>query len=107
MQISLVPMPISKLTVYLVLDDLGKRGRVWCEIDEARANEQALIDDILSGQYERPLRVVAFDVDEGWACDVTKEIAAKLLDVGMKGRSLGAKAWEFIERVTAGATTVN
>lgn len=59
MQISLVPMPISKLTVYLVLDDLGKRGRAWREIDEARANEQALIDDILSGQYERPLRVVA------------------------------------------------
>lgn len=100
-------MAISKPTVYLVLDDRGKRGRVWREIDEARANEQALIDDILSGQYERPLRVVAFDADEGWACDVTKEIAAKLLDVGMKGRSLEAKAWEFIERVTDGATTVN
>jgi len=39
MQISLVPMAIVKLTVYLVLDDLVKRGRVWREIDEASANE--------------------------------------------------------------------
>jgi len=103
MQFSLVPTAVNKLTVYLVLDDLGKLGRVWREIDEARANEQAIVDDILSGQYERPLRVVAFETDEGWSCDVTKEIAAKLLDAGTQGRSLGPKVWEFIERITAGA----
>jgi len=107
MQITLVPTPINEQTVYLVLDDLGKRGRVWREIDEARANEQAIINNILSGQYERPLRVVAFEIDDGWSCDVTKEVAGKLLDVARQGRSLGDGVWEFIERVIAGATTTN
>ena len=107
MQFTLVPTPINERTVYLVLDDLGKRGRVWREIEEARANEEAIIDDILSGQYERPLRVVAFEIDDGWSHDVTKEIAAKLLDAGRTGRSLGDGAWEFIERVIAGAATMN
>ena len=107
MQITLVPTPINEQTVYLVLDDLGKRGRVWREIDEARANEQAIINNILSGQYERPLRVVAFEIDDGWSCDVTKEVAGKLLDVARQGRLLGDGVWEFIERVIAGATTTN
>lgn len=103
MEITLVPTPPTndELTVYQVLDDLGKLGQVWREIDEASANEQAIIDDILSGQYERPLRVVAFNTDEGWSRDVTAEIAAKLLDAGTQGRWLGPAAWEFIERATA------
>lgn len=107
MEIILVPMPPAhnELTVYQVLDDLGKLGHVWREIAEASANEQAIIDDILGGQYVRPLRVVAFNTDDGWSRDVTGEIAAKLLDAaGTQGRSLGATAWEFIERATAAAT---
>ena len=107
MRITLITPPVNDQAVYLVLDDLGKRGRVWREIDAARANEQAVIDDILSGQYERPLRVEAFEADDGWARDVTKDIAAKLLDAGSQGRSLGDRAWEFIERVIAGAATRN
>jgi hypothetical protein len=107
MDIALVPMPPAReeLTVYQVLDDLGDLGPMWREIAEASANEQAIVDDILSGQYVRPLRVVAFNTDDGWARDVTGEIAAKLLDAaGTQGRSLGAAAWEFIERATAAAS---
>jgi len=107
MRITLVAPLVNAQAVYLVLDDLGKRGRVWREIDAARANEQTIIDDILSGQYARPLRVVAFETDDGWAQDVTKDIAAKLLDAGSQGCSLGDRAWEFIERVIAGAATRN
>ena len=99
------PPPNDELTVYQVLDDLGKLGYVWREIDEASANEQAIINDILSGQFKRPLRVVAFNSDEGWSRDVTKEIAAKLLDAAAQGHSLTAPAWEFVERVTAAALT--
>jgi len=38
---------------------------------------------------------------------VTKDIAAKLLEAGSQGRWLGDSAWEFIERVIAGAATGN
>ena len=107
MRITLIAPLVDDRAVYLVLDDLGKRGRVWRQIDEARANEQAVVDDILSGQYERPLRVVAFETDDGWVRDVTRDIAAKLLDAGSQGRSLGDGAWEFIERVVAGAAAGN
>lgn len=107
MEIAFLPTSPAndQLTVYQVLDDLGKLGHIWREIAEVSANEQAVIDDILSGQYVRPLRVVAFNTDDGWSRDVTGEIAAKLLDaVGTQGRSLGTAAWEFIERATAAAT---
>ena len=70
------PPPNDELTVYQVLDDLGKLCYVWREIDEASANEQAIINDILSGQFKRLLRVVAFNSDAGWSRDVTEEIAA-------------------------------
>jgi hypothetical protein len=109
MEITLVPTPPSddELTVYQVLDDLGKLGLVWREIDKASANEQAIIDDILSGHYERPLRVVAFNTDEGWSRDVTNEIVIKLLDSAAQGRWLTAPAWEFVERRTAAAITAS
>ncbi len=101
MEITFISTPPAndELTVYQVLDDVERFGHIWREVDEANANEQSIIDDILSGQYERPLRVVAFNTYDGWSRDVTVEIAAKLLD----GRSLTAPAWEFIERITAAA----
>jgi uncharacterized protein YcbX len=110
MRFTLVPTrPTSdELTVYQVLDDLGDPPRtVWREVDHASANEQAIIDDILSGRFERPVRVVAFNTDENWSGDVTNEIVAKLLDAAAGGRLLTAPAWEFIERVTAAASTAS
>jgi hypothetical protein len=106
MEFTLVPTPPAhdELTVYQVLDDLGNQGRVWREMSETSVSEQAIIDDVLSGQYVRPLRIVAFNTDEGWSRDVTNEIAAKLLESAAQGRSLGPSAWEFIERAIAAAT---
>jgi hypothetical protein len=75
------------------------------ELDQSSANEQAIINDILSGgSTERPVRVVAFNTNEGWSRDVTKEIAIRLLDAAARGRLLTAPAWEFVERVTAAAS---
>jgi hypothetical protein len=106
MQITLVPTPPANDELTGTKSwTIGKLGRVWRKIDEARANEQAIIDDILSGQFERPLRLVAFNTDEGWSRDVTSEIAIKLLDAAAQGRSLSPPAWEFVERVTTAATT--
>jgi hypothetical protein len=38
-----------------------------------------VLADLLSGQYERPLRIVAFNTAEGWARDVTHELAREAL----------------------------
>jgi hypothetical protein len=64
--------------IYLVLEDLGRFGRVWRETAEGDANHETLIRDLLDGQYSRPRRIVAFNTAEGWSRDVTVDIADEL-----------------------------
>jgi hypothetical protein len=64
--------------VYIVLDDFGSLGRAWRETDEAGANRAALVRNLLDGQYEHPVRIVAFNTTEGWSRDVSEDIADEL-----------------------------
>jgi hypothetical protein len=64
--------------VYIVLDDFGSLGRAWRETAEAGANRPTLLRNLLDGQYENPVRVVAFNTAEGWSRDVTVDIADEL-----------------------------
>ena len=41
----------------------------------AQADMKTVVADMLSGQYRHPLRVVAFNTAEGWARDVSADIA--------------------------------
>jgi hypothetical protein len=63
---------------YMVLDDFGSLGRAWREIDERGANRTMLVRNLLDGQYESPVRIVAFNTAEGWSRDVTTDIADEL-----------------------------
>jgi hypothetical protein len=63
----LVPDGQYNVTVHIVLEDFGKLGRAYRETDEARADLRSLIEDMLSGEFTRPMRVGAFNTDEGWA----------------------------------------
>jgi len=46
--------------IYLVLDDFGRLGRAWRETDEsAAADRDALIRDLLVGQYRNPVRSIS------------------------------------------------
>ena len=64
--------------IYIVLDDFGSLGRAWSETDEARTNRTALVRNLIDGQYENPVRIVAFNTTEGWRRDVTVDIADEL-----------------------------
>ena len=44
--------------MYLVLEDFSS-GAAWRETDEDRTDYRTLISDLLTGQYDHPLRVVA------------------------------------------------
>ena len=74
---SIVPDDTNR-DVYLVLDDFGRLGRAWRETDEAGADRATLVRNLLDGQYEHPVRIVAFNTAEGWSRDVTAEIADEL-----------------------------
>jgi hypothetical protein len=64
--------------VYLVMDDLGRLGRVWRAADDSAAELEAVILDLLAGQYKSPIRVVAFNTAEEWAQDVSADVAHEL-----------------------------
>ena len=88
------------VTVYIVLNDFGPLGSAYVETDEAEADEATIIENILSGQYSHPMRVVAFNTAEGWARDVTEDIARVVLSkVRNEDRSIGIAAQEFLVRV--------
>jgi hypothetical protein len=59
-----------------VLDDFGpKLGRAYRETDEAQADEKTVVENMISGQYSNPVRVVAFNIEQGWSRDVSEDIA--------------------------------
>jgi hypothetical protein len=61
--------------IYLVLQDFGRIGRAWRETDEDGADRATLVRDLLAGEYNNPVRIVAFNTAEGWSRDVTVDIA--------------------------------
>jgi hypothetical protein len=64
--------------VYLVADDLGRLGSVWAEAPINRTDMEAVIQDLLTGQFKSPIRVVAFNTAEEWSRDVSVDVAHEL-----------------------------
>jgi len=64
-------------SVYLVLDDLGRSGRVWSESTET-TDLETIVVDLLAGQYKNPVRIVGFNTVEGWSEDISADLAQQL-----------------------------
>ena len=91
--------PDADLTVHIVLDDFDEGGRIYRETAEAKADLETVIRDILDGQYNDPACVLAFNVTEGWARDVTGDVAHEVLKRAIsENRSLPGTVRDFIER---------
>jgi hypothetical protein len=90
--------------IYLVLDDfVGHIGRSWREVDEARADRESMITDLLEGQYFNPVRVVAFNTAEGWSRDTSNEIADELAQrIANENRDIPLALEGFIDRHGSG-----
>ena len=74
------PAQPDDVDVYLLLDDFGGRlGRAWRETNEGETDRATLIRYLLEGQYNCPVLIVAFNLAEGRARDVTEDIANELL----------------------------
>jgi hypothetical protein len=83
--------------VFLVLDDFGSLGRVWRESDEAGTNGATLVRNLLEGQYENPVRIVAFNIAEGWCRDVTMDIADELRCSVVEYGEISQSAIQFMQ----------
>src|ERR1041384_4551530 len=74
---SIIPEPPA--TVHLVVEDFGVLGRAYRETDAARADAATIVERILCGEYSAPAQVIAFNVEKGWARDVSAQIARALV----------------------------
>ncbi|MDH2386325.1 hypothetical protein [Bradyrhizobium sp. CER78] len=93
---SIVPHQIDHDT-YLVLNDFGRLGRAWCETDEEGADRKTLIRRLLDDQYSHPVRIVAFNTNEGWSRDVTTDIADELRRRFVEYEEVPRSVLEFVE----------
>jgi hypothetical protein len=65
-------------TVYLVADDFGRIGRAWIEADYEGTDLETVLQDLMSGQYSNPIRVIAFNTSERWSEDVSGDVASEI-----------------------------
>jgi hypothetical protein len=83
--------------VYIVLEDFGPLGRAWRETPDDQTDRATLIRHLLEGQYESPIRIVAFNTAEGWSRDVTEDIANDLQDAWSRRMDIPASTEEFVQ----------
>jgi hypothetical protein len=95
------------LDSYLVLEHFSS-GPAWRETEEDRTDYQTLISDLFTGQYDQPLRVVAFNPFEGWSRDASEDVAQELeRRVVNEQHEITEALWEFIDVSPAGRPACN
>jgi len=84
-------------TLYLVIDRVGGTGISRREIEVERTDLEAAICELMQGQFNDPIRVVAFNTLEHWARDVSAEIAFEIQSrCDMDGSDLPEHIKEFV-----------
>ena len=91
-------VPHVGVVAHIVLDDFGKAGRVYREAAETDVTLESVIDDLLTGQFNNPVRVVAFNTSEGWSPDDSEDIAREVVRrAATRGRTVAAGSRQFVE----------
>jgi hypothetical protein len=97
-------VPSCPNTVYLVENNYGHIGRSFREADATKADRETTLQDLLAGQYNDPVRIVAFNTREGWSRDVSYEIAVELQRrADLEGHELVRTVAAFVEAYTSPA----
>jgi hypothetical protein len=65
-------------TVYLVVDRFERLGSVYRDTEVERTDLDTIVTDLMSGQFNDPIRVVAFNTLEHWSEDVSEYIAFEI-----------------------------
>lgn len=95
---TLAPEPHIDATVHIVLDDFGNSGRAYRETAEGFADFNTVVDDVMTGQFNNPVRVIAFNISEGSSRDVSDQVAREVLKrLAKEDEPLGHSARRFVE----------
>jgi hypothetical protein len=83
--------PQFEATVHIVVDDFGEGGLIYRETDEQSASFEGVVDDLVTGQFNNPVEVMAFNIAEGRSRDVSEDVAREVLKRAAKeDKRLGA-----------------
>ena len=94
----LVPYGADR-TTYLVVDNVGANGSVYRETEVERTDFETIIADFLAGQFNDPIRVIAFNTLEHWSDDVSEAVAAEIQTrCDIEGVSVPEHVGDFVDR---------
>jgi hypothetical protein len=62
----------------LVADDFSDLGRAWREADYNSSDLETVIQDLQAGEFNNPIRVIAFNTSERWSEDISEGVAFEL-----------------------------
>ena len=95
---ALVPYGADE-TVYLVVDRLRAGCDTGGEAELERTDLETIICDLMSGQFNDPVRVIAFNTLEHWAHDISAEIATEIqIRCDIEGEPLPEHIVDFVQR---------
>jgi hypothetical protein len=71
-------VPTDDQTIYMVLENFGELGRSWREASLVATGLETAMTGLLENHYNDPVRVIGFNTAEGWARDVSEDLADEI-----------------------------
>src|SRR5437899_1172365 len=78
-------VPALDLDLHFVLCDFGALGTAYVETVPTEVDRDTIIRNMMSGEYDHPLQVIAVNPAKGWARDVSEDIARALVEPAVRG----------------------
>ena len=90
-------------TMYLVVDSFGANGSGLRETEIERTDVETIISDLITGQFNNPISVIAFNTLEHWAKNVSNGVAAEIqARFDMEGAKIPEHIRDFVESYIGG-----
>jgi hypothetical protein len=70
---------------------------VYRETEVEQTDLETIVSDLLTGQFNDPIRIAAFDTLEHWAADVSAEIAAVQIRCDIQGEPVPHHLSDFVQ----------
>src|SRR5258705_13673773 len=96
-------VPALDLDLHFVLGDFGALGTAYVETVPTEVDRDTIIRNMMNGEYDHPLQVIAVNPAKGWARDVSEDIARALVETAVRGgQSLPPGTQGFVESPLGG-----
>ena len=88
-------------TVYLVVDHFGGLGTAYRETDVEQTDLETVINDLMFGQFNDPVRVIAFNTLEHWTQNVSRDVALEIqCPCDIDGHDVPETLRDFVDNYT-------